>query len=239
MNIENIAIKDIKPYERNAKKHDETQIKNVMESIKQFGFAQPLVVSKDNVLIIGHCRLIAAKRLKLKEVPVVRMDDLTQEQVDKLRLLDNKLNESEWDFDLLAEEIPELDFDGFDIDWGLSDESKEELEKKYTEKTDIPQYEPTDKEWELNDLYDDEKKQQLIDEINQADIEVEVKEFLKMAAYRHVKFNYKRIADFYAKADKEIQELMEKSALVIIDYEDAIKNGYSLLNSMAGEYAYD
>ena len=102
MNIENIAIKDIKPYERNAKKHDETQIKNVMESIKQFGFAQPLVVDKDNVLIIGHCRLIAAKRLKLKEVPVVRMDELTQEQVDKLRLLDNKLNESEWDFDLLA-----------------------------------------------------------------------------------------------------------------------------------------
>jgi uncharacterized protein YjgD (DUF1641 family) len=239
MKIEQLPIKEIKPYERNAKKHDERQIKNVMQSIKNYGIVQPLVVDKDNVLIIGHCRLIACKRLGITEVPVVRKDDLTQEDVDKLRLLDNKLNESEWDFDLLAEEIPELDFDGFDIDWGLSDESKEELEKKYTEKTDIPQYEPTDKEWELNDLYDDEKKQQLIDEINQADIEVEVKEFLKMAAYRHVKFNYKRIADFYAKADKEIQELMEKSALVIIDYEDAIKNGYSLLNSMAGEYAYD
>ena len=122
MNIENVAIKDIKPYDRNAKKHGETQIKNVMESIKQFGFAQPLVVDKDNVLIIGHCRLIAAKRLKLKEVPVVRMDELTQEQVDKLRLLDNKLNESEWDFDLLADQVPELDFSNFDIDWGLPDE---------------------------------------------------------------------------------------------------------------------
>ena len=98
MKIENIAIKELKPYEGNAKKHDETQIKNVMESIKQFGFAQPLVVDKDNVLIIGHCRLIAAKRLKLREVPVVKMDELTQDQVDKLRLLDNKLNESEWDF---------------------------------------------------------------------------------------------------------------------------------------------
>ena len=126
MNIENVAIKDIKPYERNAKKHDETQIKNVMESIKQFGFAQPLVVGKDNVLIIGHCRLIAAKRLKLKEVPVVRMDELTQEQVDKLRLLDNKLNESEWDFDLLAEDIPTLDFSDFDIDWGLPEDPEEE-----------------------------------------------------------------------------------------------------------------
>lgn len=129
MKIENMLIKDIKPYERNAKKHDETQIKNVMESIKQFGIAQPLVIDKDGVLIIGHCRLIACKRLKMKEVPVVRMDDLTQEQVDKLRLLDNKLNESEWDYDLLAEDIPALDFSDFDIDWVF----KEEIEKAIKE----------------------------------------------------------------------------------------------------------
>jgi DNA modification methylase len=125
MNVEMMAVKDIKPFERNAKKHDEKQIKNVMESIKQFGFAQPLVVSKDNVLIIGHCRLIASKRLKLDKVPVVKMDELTQEQVDKLRLLDNKLNESEWDFDLLSEDIPTLDFSDFDIDWELPNETEE------------------------------------------------------------------------------------------------------------------
>lgn len=90
-----------------------------MESIKQFGFVQPIVVDKDNVVIIGHCRLIAAKRLKMREVDCVRAENLTQEQVDKLRLLDNKLNESDWDFDLLLEDIPELDFSDFDIDWGL------------------------------------------------------------------------------------------------------------------------
>lgn len=120
MNIVQMKIKDIKPYQKNAKKHGRTQIDNVAESIRQFGFAQPLVVDKDGVLIIGHCRLLAAKKLKLKEVPVVCMDELTPEQVDKLRLLDNKLNESEWDFDLLADEIGELDFDGFDLDWGIS-----------------------------------------------------------------------------------------------------------------------
>lgn len=114
-----VSVGDIKPYERNAKKHDERQIKNVMESIKQFGLVQPLVVDKDNVLIIGHCRLIAAKRLKMREVDCIRAEELTQEQVDKLRLLDNKLNESEWDYDLLLEDIPTLDFDGFDIDWNL------------------------------------------------------------------------------------------------------------------------
>lgn len=113
-----VQVGEIKPYERNAKKHDEKQIKNVMESIKQFGFVQPIVIDKDNVVIIGHCRLIAAKRLKMREVDCVRAENLTQEQVDKLRLLDNKLNESEWDFDLLLEDIPELDFSDFDIDWG-------------------------------------------------------------------------------------------------------------------------
>lgn len=150
MKIEQIAIKDLKPYERNAKKHDETQIKNVMESIKQFGFAQPLVVDKDNVLIIGHCRLIASKRLKLETVPVVRMDELTQEQVDKLRLLDNKLNESEWDFDLLAEDVPTLDFSDFDIDWELPEEPEEEKEIIEDEVPDVPE-EPKAK---LGDLYE-------------------------------------------------------------------------------------
>ena len=126
MDIKSMKISDIKPYADNAKKHDSTQIKNVMESIKQFGMAQPLVVDKDNVLIIGHCRLIACKKLKMKEVPVVCMDALTPEQVDKLRLLDNKLNESEWDFDLLAEQVPELDFSDFDIDWGIPEEIEED-----------------------------------------------------------------------------------------------------------------
>lgn len=150
MKIEQMPVKDLKPYERNAKKHDETQVKNVMESIRQFGFAQPLVVDKDNVLIIGHCRLIAAKRLKMNDVPVVRMDDLTPEQVDKLRLLDNKLNESEWDFDLLAEDVPTLDFSDFEIDWGLPEEPEEEKEIIEDEVPDVPE-EPKAK---LGDLYE-------------------------------------------------------------------------------------
>ena len=126
-NIEQIKVGDLKPFDRNAKKHDERQIKNVMESIKQFGFVQPIVVDKDNVLIIGHCRLIAAKRLKMREVPCIRMEDLSPEDVDRLRVLDNKLNESEWDITLLLEDIPTLDFSDFDIDWGLP-EIEEETE---------------------------------------------------------------------------------------------------------------
>ena len=125
MKIEDIDVKDLIPYAKNAKKHDERQIKNVVESIKQFGFAQPLVVDKNNCLIIGHCRLIAAKRLKLKTVPVLRMEDLTEDQVKKLRLLDNKLNESAWDFDMLSDELDDLDFSDFDLDWELPEEEEE------------------------------------------------------------------------------------------------------------------
>ena len=125
MQIEDIAVKDIKPFERNAKKHDERQVKNVMQSMKQFGIAQPLVVDKDNMLIIGHCRLIAAKRLKMSKVPCVRMENLSDDDVARLRLLDNKLNESEWDFDLLTEDVPTLDFSDFDIDWDLPELNNE------------------------------------------------------------------------------------------------------------------
>lgn len=129
MEVVKLKTADIIPYEKNAKKHDERQIANVMESIKQFGFVQPLVVDRDGVLIIGHCRLLAAKRLGMEEVDAVIASELTQEQVDKLRLLDNKLNESDWDMDLLLEGISELDFEGFDIDWDLPELKEETVEE--------------------------------------------------------------------------------------------------------------
>ena len=84
------SLEEIQPYSKNAKKHDERQIKNVAESIKQYGFVQPVVVDKNNVIVIGHCRALAAKKLGIKEVPCVCVDDLTPEQVNALRLVDNK-----------------------------------------------------------------------------------------------------------------------------------------------------
>lgn len=127
MRVTTKRLSDIIPYAGNAKKHDERQIANVAESIRQYGFVQPIVVDRDGVIVIGHCRALAAKKLGMKEVPCVCADDLTPEQVDALRLVDNKSNESEWDFDLLAEEIPQLDLSGFDFDWGLPEDQQEEV----------------------------------------------------------------------------------------------------------------
>lgn len=125
MDVRNISVKDLIPYELNTKKHDKTQINNVAESIKQYGFVQPIVIDKDNVVVIGHCRLLAAKQLKMKEVPCVCVDDLTEEQVKALRIVDNKSNESEWDFDILPDELAELDLSDFDFDFGIEDEEEE------------------------------------------------------------------------------------------------------------------
>lgn len=125
MDIKNMLVKDLVPYERNTKKHDKTQINNVAESIKQYGFVQPIVIDKNNVVVIGHCRLLAAKQLKMKEVPCVCVDDLTEEQVKALRIVDNKSNESEWDFDILPDELAALDLSNFSFDFGIEDEEEE------------------------------------------------------------------------------------------------------------------
>ncbi len=133
MNIVQRKVSELVPYSKNAKKHDKTQIANVAESIKQYGFVQPLVIDKDSVIVIGHCRALAAKKLGMETVPCVCVDDLTPEQVNALRLVDNKSNESDWDFDLLADEIPDLDLSAFDFDWGLPEITEEVIEDEAPE----------------------------------------------------------------------------------------------------------
>ena len=125
MNIIQCELDSIRPYAANAKKHDATQVANVAESIRQYGFVQPIVIDKDGVIVIGHCRALAAKKLGMKEVPCVCVDDLTPEQVKALRIVDNKSNESPWDFDILPDELAELDLSDFDFDFGIDDEEEE------------------------------------------------------------------------------------------------------------------
>lgn len=115
MQILNLPLLQLKPYEKNAKLHSDKQVAQVAESIKQFGWAQPLVVDNADNLIIGHCRLEAAKLLELETVPCIRMDKLTEEEVKALRLADNKLNESAWAGDLVLNELTDLDLKGFDV----------------------------------------------------------------------------------------------------------------------------
>ena len=121
MNVINKKLNEIKPYDKNPRKNDKA-VKYVAQSIKDFGFKVPIIIDKNNIIVCGHTRYKAAKKLKLDTVPCIMADDLTDEQIKAFRLADNKVGEfAEWDFDLLKEEIESLttidvsDF-GFEID---------------------------------------------------------------------------------------------------------------------------
>lgn len=130
MDVLQVDVNKVIPYENNPRFNAEA-VEPVANSIKEFGFQQPIVVDKDNIVIVGHTRLKAAKSLGLEKVPVVVATNLTSEQVDAYRLADNKVSEfSDWDFGLLnleldnIEEIDMTDF-GFNLD-DLEDESEQQ-----------------------------------------------------------------------------------------------------------------
>lgn len=115
--------KDLKPYENNPRFNDDA-VEYVANSIKEFGFKNPIIIDKNNVIVAGHTRLKAAKELGIEKVPCIVADDLTDEQIKAFRLADNKVGEiAVWDYDMLAEELSGLAIDmssfGFDGRRGL------------------------------------------------------------------------------------------------------------------------
>ena len=240
MNIVNFKVEELIPYINNPRNNTEA-VDKVAASIKEFGFKVPIVIDKDNVVVTGHTRLLASKKLGLQEVPCVIADDLSPAQIKAFRIADNKVSEyAQWDEDMLKVELEELeemnfdldsvsiDFSDFDMALDLEDteEGQEQEENIYTKEINIPQYEITGECPKLEELVNEEKTKSLIERIEKSDIPNDIKEFLIKASYRHLAFNYQNVAEYYAHADKEVQELMEESALVIIDYNDAIRNGY-------------
>lgn len=232
MNIIDLSVDELIPYENNPRKNDEA-VDKVALSISAFGFKVPIVIDANKVIVTGHTRLKAAKKLGMKTVPCIMADDLTDEQIKAFRLADNKVAEfSEWDEEKLMKELEALgDIDmslyGFEFPEDNDDEGEDDT---YTTKTDIPQYEIQGETPELSELVDEVKTTELLDEIENSDLSYEEKSFLRKAAQRHLVFNYRKVAEYYAAASPEMQALMEKSALVIIDYNDAIMNGYTTLS---------
>lgn len=111
IHIEVWPIQSVQPYELNAKIHDKAQVARIVESIKKFGWDQPIVVDKDGVIIKGHGRRLAAIEMGFKEVPVLVRDDLTEDQVRAARLADNRAAISDLDSSILQKELADLDFD--------------------------------------------------------------------------------------------------------------------------------
>lgn len=134
--VQNVSIDSIKPYENNPRDND-GGVDAVANSIKEFGWQQPIVVDKDNVIIVGHTRYKAARKLGMKEVPVVVANNLTPEQVKAYRLADNKTGElTDWDMSLLDDElgdIADIDMSDFGFNLDLDDDEVEVQEDDFDE----------------------------------------------------------------------------------------------------------
>ena len=126
LKIEYLPIKALKPYEKNTRKHQKKDIDNIARSIEKFGMNDPIGIWKDNIIVDGHGRLLACKQLGMTEVPCVRLDHLTDEQRREYAIAHNATAElSEQDFDILPDELAELDLSDFDFYFGIEDEEEE------------------------------------------------------------------------------------------------------------------
>ena len=150
LKIEYVDINSIKPYKKNPRKNEKA-IPYVMESIKQFGFKNPVILDKDNVIVAGHTRIESAKRLGITEIPCIYADDLTDEQIRAFRLADNKVAEiAEWDIDLLDTELDDIlniDMSDFGFDLDLEDEEEKEIIED-----EVPEV-PDEPKAKLGDIY--------------------------------------------------------------------------------------
>jgi hypothetical protein len=233
------------PYARNSRTHSEHQVTQIAGSIKEFGFTNPVLIDEANGIIAGHGRVLAAQVLGLDEVPCIKLTYLSEAQKKAYVIADNKLAlNAGWDDEMLKIELAELQDLGFDLSLTgfddkeiseiLSEEDQEE-ENPYTNKVDSPTYEPVGDKPDLSELYEDGHALGLIEDIKNSKLPEKEKQFLMAAASRHIVFDYGKVANYYAHSNAEVQKLMEDSALVIIDFNKAIEQGYVKLNDRLNE----
>ena len=238
-----IKLSKIKPNEKNPRFVKDEKFEKLCKSIESFAEKmmplRPIVIDENNIILGGNMRFKALKHLGYKEVPsdwIKQANDLTEEEKNEFIIKDN-VGFGDWDWDILAnewnsEELEEwgLDIPNFDNE-NYNNENKPADNSEYTQKVDIPTYEPKNEKPLFKDLYNSDYFKKLIEDIESSDVTKEEKEFLKLAATRHIVFNYSKIADTYAHSNKNMQLLIEDSALVIIDYNKAIELGFVKLGA--------
>ncbi len=242
-----VKIGDVIPNEKNPRYIRDSKFNKLVDSIKEFPEMlekRPIVVDENMIVLGGNMRLNACKKVGLKEVWIDVAEGWTQEQKNEFIIKDN-VGFGEWDWEIIANEWNTVQL----VEWALdmpipgTDDAEffgteEETEDEpYTKKIEVPKYLPTGEKPKIDELLNKEKVNNFILKIKESAISKDEKDFLIMAAYRHTKFNYKNIAEYYAHADKEMQELMEDSALVIIDFNKALENGYvNLSEEISNQY---
>lgn len=231
-----VDINAIKPYENNARLHSSIQINQIMQSIKEFGFTNPLIIDTEYNLIAGHGRLEALKQLNkidfkdnpILNVPCIQVKDLSDTQKRALCLADNKIAlNSTWDNEKLQDELDKLANENFNFHCIGFDDSVFDGFGINTDGINISQsilYEPRGFKPEIKELMDLQEYNKKIAYIESLQLDNDFKEFLKLSATRFILFQFDRIADYFASSNKDIQEAMKELILVILDYNKFKRN---------------
>lgn len=225
MEVKKVKISEIKTNPKNPRLIKDDKFKKLVKSIQEFPQMlelRPIVVDENNIVLGGNMRLKACIEVGLKEIFIVQAAELTEDQKDEFIVKDN-VGFGEWDWDLLANEWDTDKLTEWGLDLPINLNSKDEI---YSTKIVSPIYEITEKKPKINELYDLSKYNELINEIELSNLDQDEKEFLKIGAKRHIVFNYSKIAEYYAHSNNETQNLIENSAMIIIDYNKAIEKGF-------------
>lgn len=219
----------------NWRKHPEIQKKAMEEVLNNVGWVQDVIINRTTGrLVDGHLRVEMAIQNNETEIPVKYVELTEEEEKSVLATFDPISAMATADKEALEKLVDSLDTDmdmsKFEIDGKSFDELGVVKENPYSENLNIPQYEITGELPSFDKMVNTDKSDAFIEEIKKSNVSMEEKDFLIKAAYRHNVFNYKNIAEYYAHASAEMQRLMEKSALVIIDIDNAIANGYVKLS---------
>jgi hypothetical protein len=242
MDRETVKISSLKAAPYNPRKISGEALSGLSKSLERWGVVQEVVANKRTGHIVGgHQRVAALKKMGAKEVPVVwvDLDDVEEKALNVA--LNNPHISGEFDdtiAGLLSEirdgigpdDFAELKLDDLvpSADDILGEEKKQDdgLSENYSRKIEAPVYRITGKKPDISDLIDRSKTQELRQEILVANLPSEISAFLLHAAERHTVFSFSHIAEFYAHSDENVQDLMERSALVIIDFDKAVERGF-------------
>jgi hypothetical protein len=239
-----LRYSELNEFQDDIKTISRSNIEKLKSSIIDDGFKAPIFVWKNNnkyYLLDGHQRKKALAELNedfgIPEIPCVEVFAKSRKEA-KANVLLFTSQHGEFDTKKLDLYIQKYKINPGNIVLRKSQlQLGKSLETIYTQKIKPPTYEPTGKKPKIKDLCDQSKVNQLIEKINESNVSAAEKQFLIMAAYRHTVFSYQDIAEYYAQSEKEMQELMEDSALIIIDFNKAIANGYvTLSEEVAAQY---
>ena len=238
----------LRPHPRNPNRHPPEQIALLSKNIRALGWRHPVIVSRlSGFVVAGHARIEAAKLLNINAVPVDYQPFASTEEETAYLIADNRIAElAERDNAILKDLLQELDTGANDMDLtGYTEQALEELmtqthqeeDQTYTNKIIAPVYTPKGDNPTIATLIDRTKTDRLKAEIEAAQLPADIAGFLKDAAERHTVFHFGRIAEWYCHATPQVQDLMERSGMVIIDFKKAIEYGFVHLTERLGKLA--